>query len=98
MPPDTTVGDYRRSLVRTLYTTMLDDHLHELTQQADAPFLGAFSGIGSSAPGYESFSTTIVIGLQWLKKPGAKYPFELVIIENSADRKVPVAAKMIPYS
>ncbi len=43
-------------------------------------------------------STTIVIGLQWLKKPGAKYPFELVIIENSEDRKVPVAAKMLSYS
>ena len=43
-------------------------------------------------------STTIVIGLQWLKKPGGKYPFELVIIENSEDRKVPVAAKMISYS
>jgi len=43
-------------------------------------------------------STTNLIGTQWLKKPGAKYPFELVVIENSEDRKVPVAAKMISYS
>jgi len=62
VPPDTTVGDYRKSLVRTLYTTMLNEHLHELTQQADAPFLAGFSGIGSIAPEYESFSTTVIVG------------------------------------
>ncbi|HEY8027452.1 MAG TPA: insulinase family protein [Burkholderiaceae bacterium] len=62
VPPDTTIGDYRRSLIRNIYTTMLGQHLQELTQQADAPYLGAYSGIGSIAPGYESFSSTIILG------------------------------------
>ncbi|MBD5634864.1 MAG: ABC transporter substrate-binding protein [Candidatus Eremiobacteraeota bacterium] len=43
-------------------------------------------------------STTNLLNSQWVKKPGGKYPFDLVIIENSEDRKVPVAAKLLPYS
>jgi branched-chain amino acid transport system substrate-binding protein len=42
-------------------------------------------------------ATTNSIGCQWLKSSG-KFPFELVIIENSEDRKVPVNAKLLPYN
>jgi zinc protease len=41
-----TVGDYRRSIVEILYSAMLNRRLFELSQQADAPYLGAGSGQG----------------------------------------------------
>jgi zinc protease len=82
VPPDTTIGDYRRSLVRTIYTTMLGQHLQELTQQADAPFLGAYSGIGSIAPGYESFSSTIILG-----RAGAEPAIKAAVAENERVRQ-----------
>ena len=41
--PDSTVRDYRRSLVENLYNRMLNERLNELTRQSDPPFLGGFS-------------------------------------------------------
>jgi branched-chain amino acid transport system substrate-binding protein len=44
-------------------------------------------------------SPTIVVNTQWLKtKPGSKYEFEDVIVNNSSDPKIPVSAKLLPYS
>ncbi len=37
---------YRQSVVESLYNQMLNQRLFELTQRADPPFLGAFSGQG----------------------------------------------------
>ena len=82
VPPDTTIGDYRKSLVKVLYTTMLNEHLHELTQQADAPFLGAFSGVGAIAPGYESFSTTVILG-----RAGAEPAIKAAVEEGERVRR-----------
>ncbi len=45
--PEGSYGDYRRSLVRTLYHGMLNARLSEIAQQADPPFLYAGSGGGS---------------------------------------------------
>jgi zinc protease len=42
-----TVADYRRSLVEQIYNGMLNDRLAELAQLADPPFLGAGSSKGS---------------------------------------------------
>ncbi len=44
--PTGTLKDYRRDLVEALYNQMLNQRLFELTQQADPPFLGGFSGQG----------------------------------------------------
>jgi zinc protease len=44
---DRTVGDYRRSLVETLFHAMLNARLTEVTRRADAPFLGASSSGGT---------------------------------------------------
>jgi branched-chain amino acid transport system substrate-binding protein len=41
--------------------------------------------------------TTPLINCQWLKGSG-KYPLDLTVIDNAADKKVPVAAKMKPYT
>jgi zinc protease len=40
----TTVGGYRQSLVDALVSGMMNNRLQELTQQADPPFVAAFSG------------------------------------------------------
>jgi len=42
--PYRTVGDYRRSLVRALIHSMLNNRLAEISRQPDAPFLRAGSG------------------------------------------------------
>jgi zinc protease len=41
-----TVGSYRQSLMEGLYHSMFNQRLYELTQVADPPYLGAFSGQG----------------------------------------------------
>jgi zinc protease len=43
---ETTMGAYRQNLVEQLYNSMLSARLFELTQQADPPFLMAFSDQG----------------------------------------------------
>jgi branched-chain amino acid transport system substrate-binding protein len=42
--------------------------------------------------------TPLVIG-QWLKRPGSKYPFDLVIVDNANYPQIPVAGtpQVIPY-
>lgn len=42
----TTVGAYRESLVEALVSGMMNTRLQELTQQADPPFVAAFTGAG----------------------------------------------------
>ena len=44
--PEGTVGAYRQSIVESLYSQMLNTRLSELTQQADPPFMFAFTGQG----------------------------------------------------
>ena len=44
--PEGGVGDYRRSLVETLFHSMLNSRLAEMARRADAPFLGASSSSG----------------------------------------------------
>ena len=41
-----TVGDYRRTLTEQLYLRMLNDRFEEISQKADAPFLGASASKG----------------------------------------------------
>ena len=46
---ETTVGDYRRSLVEQLFTTMLNNRYQELQQQANPPFTFASAFYGHAA-------------------------------------------------
>lgn len=41
-----TIGEYRQRIVERLYNAMFNQRLNELAQQADAPFLYAYSGKG----------------------------------------------------
>jgi len=44
-------------------------------------------------------SPTILISTQWIKtKPGSKYAYDSVIVNNVTDPAVPVAAKILPYN
>jgi len=45
--PSVIVRDYREAIVRILYHQMLNDRLSELARQPDAPFISAYSGLGS---------------------------------------------------
>ncbi|MCW3119674.1 MAG: insulinase family protein, partial [Chitinophagaceae bacterium] len=58
----TTVGDYRNSLVKSLFTSLLNQRLRELTQSGKPPFLFAATGFNSYARGYEAFSAYAVAG------------------------------------
>ena len=44
--PENTVGDYRDQLMGSLYNSMFNDRLNELSKQPDPPFLYAYSGQG----------------------------------------------------
>lgn len=53
--PATTVGDYRKTLVKQIFTSLLNQRLQELTQKENPPFVSAGVGFGSYARGYDAF-------------------------------------------
>jgi zinc protease len=52
---DLLVGDYRRSIVEGLFTSMLDERLGELARRPDARFLSAGGGSSNLSPKVEAF-------------------------------------------
>jgi len=58
----TTIGDYRASLVKNLFTSLLNQRLRELSQSTKPPYLFAATGFNSYARGYEAFSAYAVAG------------------------------------
>ncbi|HXA46003.1 MAG TPA: insulinase family protein [Burkholderiaceae bacterium] len=85
--PHKTIADYRESLVRNLYTAMLGQRMQELTQQENPPFLGASSSISPLARGYESFSSSAVLG-----RGGVAPAIAAVVQENEKARQRGFAA------
>jgi len=57
---ETTVGDYRNTLIKTLFTSLLNQRLNELVRSSKPPFLYAATSFNSYARGYESFSAFAV--------------------------------------
>jgi len=55
------VSDYRQSLVRDLYTSILNNRLGELLQLADPPYLYAGAGEGSLVHGTSFYSVDVVV-------------------------------------
>jgi branched-chain amino acid transport system substrate-binding protein len=44
-------------------------------------------------------SVTPDVGCQWVKAPaGSKFKFDFVVVDNTTDPNVPVAAKLLPYN
>ncbi|MBC8006401.1 MAG: insulinase family protein, partial [Verrucomicrobia bacterium] len=55
-PQASTIGDYRKDLVQSLFTTLMNQRLQELTQKENPPFLFAGVGFDSYARGYDQFN------------------------------------------
>ncbi|ANH81117.1 peptidase M16 [Niabella ginsenosidivorans] len=51
-----TVGEYERELIKNIFTSILNQRLRDLTQQANPPFLGAYNYFGSYARNYDQFN------------------------------------------
>lgn len=79
---ETTVGDYRHSIVQRLFTTMLSQRLQELTQKASPPFIFASSSLGGFLRGYEVYSSFAV-----LTQAGVEPAMNALIQENERARK-----------
>lgn len=62
--PDITLKDYRNMLVKSLFTSMLNQRLAELAKSDNPPFLYAATGFGSYARSYESFGGFAASGKQ----------------------------------
>ncbi|MEO8822255.1 MAG: insulinase family protein, partial [Ginsengibacter sp.] len=53
--PIVTLGDYKKDLVKDIFSDLLNQRLRELTQKENPPFVYAACGFSSEARGYESF-------------------------------------------
>jgi zinc protease len=78
----TTVEDYRNSIVKSLADQMMSQRLQELTQKPEPPFLFGQSGRGEFIHGYEIYFGIAVIG-----KAGIAPAINAVIQENERARK-----------
>ncbi len=59
--PQGTVGDYRRNLVRSVYSGMLNARLDELRLQAEPPFVIAVSGGGGFVRGVDAYQLNALV-------------------------------------
>ncbi|MES2014926.1 MAG: insulinase family protein [Pseudomonadota bacterium] len=57
-----TLGGYRDDLVASLFTSMLNMRLQELSQQANPPYQGAGSAVGNLTARYEAYSASAALG------------------------------------
>ena len=60
--PIITLEDYKKDLVKDIFSSLLNQRLRELTQKENPPFVYAATGFGSDARGYESFQAYIGTG------------------------------------
>jgi zinc protease len=79
---DITVNDYRNSMVRRLFTSMLSQRLQELTQKSAPPFLYGGSSLSGFVRGYEGYSSVALLGQQ-----GPEPAINALIEENERARK-----------
>jgi zinc protease len=56
--PTRTMDDYRNSVIRTLYNQMLNARLNEIGQEANPPFIFAFSGYGRDIGDIDAYSSS----------------------------------------
>ncbi|MEO7308866.1 MAG: insulinase family protein [Chitinophagaceae bacterium] len=60
--PSTTIGGYKKDIVKNLFLTIANQRLEELTQKENPPFVYAGVDFGELVRGYESFGATIASG------------------------------------
>jgi zinc protease len=61
-PAENTLRDYRQKLIESMVAAILSQRMHELTQQANPPFLQGGSGMSKIVRGYRSFGAGAVLG------------------------------------
>ncbi|MDL2354861.1 MAG: insulinase family protein [Pseudomonadota bacterium] len=77
----TTLADYRYTLVQSLFESMLRQRMQELTQQANPPFMGGSSGKNHLTARYESYSSFAALG-----KGGAEPAITALVQESERAR------------
>jgi zinc protease len=80
--PDATVGDYRESIIESLFSNMLGGRMQELTQKPNPPFVFGGSSLGGFVRGYDVFSSFAVVG-----KSGVEPAVTAIVQENERARK-----------
>ena len=56
-----TLGQYEQELIKNIFTSILNQRLRDLTQQANPPFLGAYTYFGSYARNYDQFNASAAV-------------------------------------
>jgi zinc protease len=79
---ETTLADYRESIIKRFFTTMLSQRFQELTQKPNPPFIYGASSLNDFLRGYEAYSSLAVIG-----KAGVEPAINAIIEENERARK-----------
>lgn len=79
---ETTVADYRLSMIKNLSSVMLSQRMQELTQKSDPPFLFGGTDRGEFVHGYESYFGFALIG-----KAGVTPAIKALIQENERAKK-----------
>jgi zinc protease len=59
---ETTLGDYRASIVKSIFNNLINLRLQERTQQKDPPFLYGATSLSGFVHGYEVFASFAVLG------------------------------------
>lgn len=60
--PVNTIADFKKDLIKDIFSDLLNQRLRELTQKENPPFVYAASGFSTQAHGYESFVAYIGTG------------------------------------
>ena len=79
---DRSIADYRDTLIKNLTTSIVDQRLQELTQQAVPPFLAASAEMEGLVRGYESYSAMAYLG-----RTGVQPALAALIHENERARQ-----------
>lgn len=58
----TTVDEFKANIVKSIFTTILNQRLREVTQKENPPFLGASAEFSSYARAHESFNAQVYAG------------------------------------
>jgi zinc protease len=80
--PDLTLADYRNTLIKNLFESMIGQRVQELTQKPNPPFVFAGSGLGSFLHGHEVYNSFMLVG-----KSGAEPAITAIVQENERARK-----------
>ncbi|MBS1682093.1 MAG: insulinase family protein [Bacteroidetes bacterium] len=80
--PDIFISDYRTSIIKSLFSSMLGQRMQELTQKPNPPFVFGGSGMGGFVHGHELYNSFALIS-----KAGTVPAVDAIVQENERVRK-----------